>query len=109
VAAVRDDADPELELMADPRYRAIIDAREFPDATPPVKVSVSVWGLGALHVFTGLGATSASTGSRRTRCMEIGNAFCEAARIMHTDEVTPMTWPRSLSGPRDRSSTYRAR
>jgi hypothetical protein len=43
-------------MPAEPRYRAIIDAREFPGATPPVKVHVSVWGLGALHVFTGLGA-----------------------------------------------------
>jgi hypothetical protein len=82
---------PGLELMADPRYRAIIDAREFPDATPPVKVSVSVWGLGALHVFTGLGSHFSLDGIKAEQMQEIGNAFCEAARMMHTDEVTPMT------------------
>jgi hypothetical protein len=78
-------------MPADPRYRAIIDAREFPDATPPVKVSVSVWGLGALHVFTGLGANFSLDGIKADQMQEIGNAFCEAARVMHTDEVTPMS------------------
>jgi hypothetical protein len=61
--------------MADPRYRAIIDAREFPDATPPVKVSVSVWGLGALHVFTGLGSHFSLDGIKADQMQEIGNAF----------------------------------
>jgi hypothetical protein len=59
-------------MPADPRYRAIIDAREFPDATPPTKVSVSVWGLGALHVFTGLGSHFSLDGIKADQMMEIG-------------------------------------
>ena len=73
--------------MTDPRYSASIEARTFPGGHPPVRVNVTVFGLGAIHVYTGLGVVNSLDGIKADALHQIGLACVEAARIMDADTL----------------------